>query len=735
MRSRWALVAFLFAASGVGASHSQPPQTQSPVFRSGVELVTIEATVLNRGGDPVVTLGPDDFTVRIDGRTRKVVWQRLVRADEGRSDAAILTGGAGASVDPILPPAGYAAGTARLFAFVVDRETIPYGEGQQMLEAATLFIDGLLPADRVAVWVLPSPSTRVEFTADREAAKRALRLAVGTYRPPIFGNESKADETKREGVIAADWRQRAEVTLKNLEVLVGALSSIDHPKQLVLITGGPVAAADDTAAIAGLGARAAAARATIHALQVRLTPYQARANRLDPSAPSQKLLDQVPETPDSLDQNQSAAVMLAGMTGGLAITPISASVGFDQLRRELSASYILAVEVELADRDGLAHRIDVTVRDPGWGAKVRARQSFRLERPSRTSADTGAVPPQPADIGGRPASDTAPGAAGLAPAPSSAGTDVEQLKSRLASYVEQFEREFAAVVAEEKCVQIVYPWRGNPKGPEQEPGLEWRDGSEVPKKKGGPIIARRQLLSDVLLVQISGRQWIAYRDVAVVDGASVRDRTERVRELFLSNASDSESQFRRIGAESARYNLGDFRRTLNLPTVTLSFMRRAYQERFTFTRAADEKVAGRVSRVLRFKERTRPTLVATANGVDIPVEGRIWMDAEDGRVVRTEIRFDRGLDLVERRARANLTTGATDYVTESVQNGEQRSSIQVEFRSLPDLGILVPVQMWEWHEGVNQPGRMPTDKSALQSLSAYSNFRRFQVSTTEQIKQ
>ena len=193
--------------------------------------------------------------------------------------------------------------------------------------------------------------------------------------------------------------------------------------------------------------------------------------------------------------------------------------------------------------------------------------------------------------------------------------------------------------------------------------------------------------------------------------------------------------FRRIGAESARYNLGDFRRTLNLPTVTLSFMRRAYQERFTFTRVADEKVAGRVSRVLRFKERTRPTLVATANGVDIPVEGRIWMDAEDGRVVRTEIRFDRGLDLVERRARANLTTGATDYVTESVQNGEQRSSIQVEFRSLPDLGILVPVQMWEWHEGVNQPGRMPTDKSALQSLSAYSNFRRFQVSTTEQIKQ
>jgi hypothetical protein len=42
--------------------------------------------------------------------------------------------------------------------------------------------------------------------------------------------------------------------------------------------------------------------------------------------------------------------------------------------------------------------------------------------------------------------------------------------------------------------------------------------------------------------------------------------------------------------------------------------------------------------------------------------------------------------------------------------------------------------MWEWHEGVNQLGRIGGDYTGLQALATYSNYRRFQVSTSEAIK-
>ena len=51
---------------------------------------------------------------------------------------------------------------------------------------------------------------------------------------------------------------------------------------------------------------------------------------------------------------------------------------------------------------------------------------------------------------------------------------------------------------------------------------------------------------------------------------------------------------------------------------------------------------GRTAHVLSYVEKLRPTLIRTPNGRDIPIYGRIWLDAESRRVVRTELRFDRG---------------------------------------------------------------------------------------------
>ena len=690
----------------------QAPAQQAPTFRSGVDLVTVDVTVLSRGGEPVVSLRAEDFTLLVDGAPRPIVSVRRVEASRALPPDAL-----DARPDAAPAPAVDAAARRR-FVLVVDRDHIYAGEGQQVLQAAAKFVDELPPGDGVALWTLPDSSTALRFGEDREEIKRRLRRAVGTYRavygPWVVGRdeaiqtESPRGKEVLAGIIARecnrqlptcpaeveaqarqvamDARERADAAIAQLGPLVDALGSVEGPKHLVLVTGGPVTTNENIRDVAALGRRAGLARVTIHALQVQDPSYRART-------------DQMRAMPADIDQTASAAYMLAGTTGGLAITSASGEVGFNRLEQELSASYVLVFETQPMDRDGKEHEIAVKVRDLGFGGLVRARKFFRVD------PNAAARPAAPAATGAAPAADVNPSAP--VPAPEPVGVDPGDMAERLAEYAELFERDMAAVVAEERYVQIIHPWRGNPSGPQGEPALAWREPGDK-AKPGGPIIARRQLLSDVVMVQLKDRQWLAYRDVAEVDGSPVRDRTDRVRELLLTDAARRADQFRSIAAESARYNLGDLRRELNLPTLTLSLLRRLNQPRFQFKRAKDETIDGRPCRVLSYQEKAVPTLIGTPKGGDIFIYGRVWIDQADGRVRRTELRFER--------------------------RSQGRTYIRVDYRPLEGLAILVPALMWEWYEGGDQLGRIGGDVTAIQGLATYDKIRRFQVTTAEEIK-
>ena len=76
-----ALVGFV-ALAGIAAVLAQGP----PRFRTGVDIVVVEATVLDRDGAVVAGLAPADFAIEIDGRPREIVATDLVR--HGNADAA-----------------------------------------------------------------------------------------------------------------------------------------------------------------------------------------------------------------------------------------------------------------------------------------------------------------------------------------------------------------------------------------------------------------------------------------------------------------------------------------------------------------------------------------------------------------------------------------------------------------------------------------------------------------------
>jgi hypothetical protein len=258
----------------------------------------------------------------------------------------------------------------------------------------------------------------------------------------------------------------------------------------------------------------------------------------------------------------------------------------------------------------------------------------------------------------------------------SAQEPVTAVIARAAAYVDGYQRDFAMVVSEERYQQEArYP---SPAG-----------------SRGADLIERTVLRSDFLLVRDDVAGWVPFRDVFERDGVTVRDREERLSRLFLDDSASAVEQARRIADESARYNVGNLNRNINLPTLALLFLTAAHRPRFRFT---DDGRDG-AERIVQFVEIGRPTYVATTNGRDLPVSGRFWIDDASGRVERTE------LSAVDKVLTARIT---------------------VTYRRDDTVGLWVPQRMEELYKQMS-------DRSEIRGTATYSRFRRFQIRTTEDV--
>ncbi|MEQ1575056.1 MAG: hypothetical protein ABL993_12500 [Vicinamibacterales bacterium] len=255
--------------------------------------------------------------------------------------------------------------------------------------------------------------------------------------------------------------------------------------------------------------------------------------------------------------------------------------------------------------------------------------------------------------------------------------DVATVIARAEAYVAAYERDFAMVVAEERYEQEArYP-----------PPLN---------RRGSDLIQRTVLVSDFLLVRNAEGGWVPFRDVFQQDGTPIRDRGDRLSALFLADSGSAFEQARKIIDESARYNVGSINRNINLPLMALLFLSEQHHGRFAFTDGGRD---GAATRVLHYRETGRPTYILTTGGRNLPVEGRLWVNEESGRIERTELHAS------DRDVEARIT---------------------VNYRLDADAGLWVPGRMDERYK---QPG----DLSEIRGVAVYSHFRRFQVKTTEDI--
>jgi hypothetical protein len=195
---------------------------------------------------------------------------------------------------------------------------------------------------------------------------------------------------------------------------------------------------------------------------------------------------------------------------------------------------------------------------------------------------------------------------------------------------------------------------------------------------------KRTVRSDYLLVRYPGsdRSLLMLRDVLDENGAPVRDREDRLVELFQKEYTYARVRADEITHFSARYVPA----VLN-PLLAIALLQPEYQSRFSFQVKDAERTWPDEVSVLEFKETAKPTLLRsspTARG-NVPTRGRVWIEMPAGRILQTELQVnDRG----------KITTLATTF-----QRDER-------------LDMLVP-------------GEMRT--KAPDGVAVYTNYRRFDV--------
>jgi VWFA-related protein len=192
---------WLFAqGTGGPATHgATAPAQRAPTFRSGVALVQIDVTVLDKKRQPVRGLTAADFTVKEDGHERPITAFTAVDLS-GDTPAPAATGAPaplvarapGATPAPAMTAEAPAAASrertpGRLVTILLDRSTPPGEPAIAARQIADTIVDQLGRDDRAAVLYTGFGEPR-EFTADRAL----LHATIARSDPSgVFSDEAK----------------------------------------------------------------------------------------------------------------------------------------------------------------------------------------------------------------------------------------------------------------------------------------------------------------------------------------------------------------------------------------------------------------------------------------------------------------------------------------------------------------------------------------------------------------
>lgn len=422
-RSR-ALSAFtlVLTTSGLGSAQSpgpSPSPTPSVTFPTEIELVTVDAVVLDRNGEPVGGLTAEDFRVEEDGRPQRIVSFEAVILPES---ASALSPGRSRVSTNVAPP-----GQQRRRTFVIvfdDVHMAPERIGIARAAVTEFVRSALRPGDEVTLvacsggvwWTAEMPegagdlatalerlqglrprSTSVDRISDWEALQlyvhrdaRVMSAVARRYyehrlilEPP--GGAERADLQVNPGLPLIQAKSsevyqaalaRKRVTLAVLQRVAESLAPVKGRKSIILVSEGFVHEPQLTEfrELVRTSREANAALYFLDARGLRGAPITADAEIAEATDPRDLGL--------ILNENvveAQGADSIAIDSGGFSIKNANdLGAGLRRIAEESRRYYLLGYQPGRSARDGKYHRITVKVQRPGL--EVRARRGYYAAR-------------------------------------------------------------------------------------------------------------------------------------------------------------------------------------------------------------------------------------------------------------------------------------------------------------------------------------------------------------------
>ena len=283
----------------------------------------------------------------------------------------------------------------------------------------------------------------------------------------------------------------------------------------------------------------------------------------------------------------------------------------------------------------------------------------------------------------------APGSRSAGPRGSPAaapGRDADGVLRSLRDYVDHFAREMRFVIAHERYDQEVRS----------------RAGSFGANQ--GVVKSSRTTDAEVSFAHLTDGSWIMGRQVVAVDGAPV-PVTPSPPLADAGTEREAVELMNRMANDAARWNIGSVRRNINTPTLAMWFLTEPVAERFRFRVTGTERAAAGLAYVVRFQEIRTPPLMEVEHE-RTPASGRIWVGADSGAVLRTELILERSAPSV----RGSVPVS--------------RATVTVDYTYWPPANVWVPTTMVERYE-------QPADRDAeiVIARAAYSAYRQFTIGT------
>jgi VWFA-related protein len=384
--------ALVLAAAAAGAAALQPPQT----FRTGVDVVQVDVSVLDKERRPVRGLTASDFTILEDGKPRPVV--AFVPVDiaeresfEGR--ASWVRDVAPDAVDNDVRPEG------RLVVIMFDW-SIRFHDQVLAKRIATAAVDQLGPDDLAAVVfssAIASGGAPQNFTADRgrllAAINRPFVVAAinppnGPSHDPRNGNEVMIDDP--EGYESGECNCRTCVA-ETIARVADTVRDVPGRRKTLLFIGSyfrgsealqgppnkrPTTMAPGSGIIPmnpNIMACAAPLRNAREAMQRSLAAANLTIHSIDPVGIETQGTSPMGGSLEGMRVRRDELGSLADMTGGRTITQTATPESqIPGLFGETQSYYLLAFAPGEAKADGKFHSVSVKVNRPDVSVRTRS---------------------------------------------------------------------------------------------------------------------------------------------------------------------------------------------------------------------------------------------------------------------------------------------------------------------------------------------------------------------------